>query len=182
MQTRTDTLRATGQIVTRYGNFAATPLDSSYVPYDAAAHVPDQASSFGQLKLVWTHALSKETNYSVRLSRHAYDFESSLPGKNPWEYTTRFPDQWRDAINNQSSRFFATNGDYPEFTRRSSVTWTLKSDWTHQAGRHRLKSGAELAYNDLRQLSLRFPLAVGADGRPGGDLLSYRSVSFHVNW
>lgn len=174
VQTRTDTLRATGEILTRYGNFSATPLDSTYVPYNAAAHVPDQTSSFGQIKLVWTHALSKGTNYSVRLSRHAYDFESSLPGRQPWDYTARYPDQWRDAINNQASRFFATNGDYPEFTQRSSVTWTLKSDWTHQAGRHRLKSGAELAYNNLRQLSLRFPLQVGTDGRPGGNRSDYR--------
>lgn len=174
VETRLDTLRTTGQIVTRYGRFAAEPLDSTFVPYNAAAHTPDERRSFSQLKLVWNEVLSARTFTSLRLSRHLFTFDSRVGARDPWEYVARFPDQWRDQINGTTSPFFATNGDFPAFSERRTVTWTARGDITHKAGKHRVKAGVEGVYNDLRTLRIEFPTALSVDGRIGSVRSQFR--------
>jgi len=177
VQTRVDTLRSSGQIVTRYGRFSATQDDSTYIPYNAAEHTPNVRDDFDQTKIVWNHTLSPETFYSLKLSRHQFSYDYRVNGQYPWEYTGRYPDQWRNQIDFTTQRFFATNGDYPDFTQRGTTTWSLKTDWTHQVGRHRFKSGLEAVYNDLQLLSINYPVSINSDGKIGG----FRSEYHYYN-
>jgi len=167
VQTRIDTVRSSGQIVTRYGRFSAVKEDSTYVPYNAAEHTPNIKDDFDQLKMIWNHTLSPETFYTLKLSRVHYDFDYRVKDQYPWEYWPRWPYQWYDQISGSTNRFFASTGDYPQYTERNTVTWTMKSDWTHQVGKHRFKGGVEASYNDLRLLSIAFPVAIGPDGKVG---------------
>jgi hypothetical protein len=167
VQTRIDTSRTTGQIQTRYGRFSAEALDSTYVPYNAAEHTPVSNRKFDQVKLVWNHTLSQQTFYTIKMSRHMFDLDYRIQGKNPWDYTTIYPNQWQDRINGQTIRFFATNGDYPDFTQRRTVTWTFKTDWIREVGRHRFKRARD-SLQRLQLLSVQYPLQVSADGKLGG--------------
>lgn len=173
VQTRIDTIRTTGQIVTRYGQFSAMKEDSTYVPYNAAEHTPNLKSDFDQLKMIWNHTLSPETFYTMKLSRvhHASDYR--VKDQYPWEYWPRWPYQWYDQITGTTNRFFATTGDYPNFNERNTITWTWKTDWTHQVGAHRFKSGIEASYNDMRLLSIAYPVAVNSEGKIGGARSQY---------
>jgi hypothetical protein len=177
VQTRIDTIRATGQIVTRYGRFSAELEDSTFVPYNAAEHTPNVEDNFNQVKLVWNQSLSQATFYSVKVSRYAFEYDYRVKSQEPWEYNGRFPDQWRNAIDFTTSRFFATNGDYPQFADRDTRTYSFKTDWTHKVGRHQFKSGLEGVYNDLSLLSIDFPVSVNANGQVGG----FRSQYHYFN-
>lgn len=177
VQTRVDTLRSTGQIVTRYGRFSSEREDSTFVPYNAAEHTPNVRDDFSQLKLVWNHTLSNATFYTLKFSRHEFDYQSQVLDQYPWEYVGRYPDQWRNQIDFTTSRFFATNGDYPHFSQRNTVTWNFKTDWTHKIGRHMFKSGMEAIYNDLQLLSIDYPVSINALGQVGG----YRSQYHYYN-
>ena len=74
-----------------------------------------------------------------------------------------------DLGQNSTNRFFATNGDYPSFTNRSTKTWSLKTDWTHQVGRHRHAGAARRA--DGRHLIADLALArADVDGGPGSEI------------
>jgi outer membrane receptor for ferrienterochelin and colicin len=177
VQTRVDTIRASGEIITRYGRFSAEREDSSFVPYNAAEHTPNVEDDFNQVKMVWNHTLSPSTFYTLKLSRIEYNFDYRVGNKEPWEYVGRFPIQWNNAIDQLTNRFFATNGDYPSFTERNTITYSFKTDWTHQVGRHRFKTGFEAIYNDLALLSIDFPVAVNAMGQVGG----FRSQYHYYN-
>lgn len=177
VQTRVDTIRATGQIVNRYGRFSAEQEDSTFIPYNAAEHTPNVEDNFNQLKVVWNQSLSQATFYTVKLSRYAFDFDYRVLSQEPWEYNGRFPDQWRNAIDFTTNRFFATNGDFPQYTDRRTQTYSFKTDWTHKVGRHQLKSGLEGVYNDLALLSIDFPVSVNANGQVGG----FRSEYHYYN-
>ncbi len=177
VQTRVDTIRSSGQIVTRFGRFAATREDSTFVPYNAAEHMPNTVDDFNQMKIVWNHTLSPETFYSLKLSRHKFDNDYRVNDQYPWEYTGRVPDQWRNQIDFSTQHYFATNGDFPDYRERSTQTWSVKTDWTHQIGRHRFKSGIEGVYNDLQLLSINFPVSINSTGTVGG----FRSQYHYYN-
>ena len=177
VQTRVDTVRSTGQIVTRYGRFSAEREDSTFVPYNAAEHTPNVRDDFKQLKLVWNHTLSTNTFYTLKLSRHQFDYDFRVGDQFPWEYSARYPFQWQNQIDGTTSRFFATNGDYPQFVQRNTITWSFKTDWTHQLGRHRFKSGLEAVYNDLELLSIDYPVQINSQGQVGG----FRSQYHYFN-
>jgi outer membrane receptor for ferrienterochelin and colicin len=177
VQTRVDTIQSSGLIRTRYGRFSAEREDSTFVPYNAAEHTPNTIDNFNQFKFVWNHTLSPETFYSMKLSRHQFGLDSRVKDQYPWEYVGIFPTQWQNQIDGTTNRFFATNGDYPAFAERHTTTWSLKTDWTHQVGRHRFKSGLEAVYNDLSLLSISYPVSIGADGKVGG----FRSQYHYYN-
>jgi hypothetical protein len=176
VETRIDTLRS-GAIATRYGRFSAEQEDSTFVPYNAAEHTPNVTDDFNQLKFVWNHTLSPQTFYTLKLSRHQFNFDYRVKDQFPWEYEGRVPTQWTNQIDGSTNRFFATNGDYPTFTERNTTTWSVKTDWTHQVGRHRMKTGLEAVYNDLSLLSIDFPVTIGPDGKVGG----FRSQYHYYN-
>jgi hypothetical protein len=138
VETRIDTVPQTGDIVVRYGKFSADPDDSTYIAYSAPEHTPDIHEGFEQIKAIWTHTLSPQTFYTLKLSRHAFSRLDQVQGKLPWEYDGLYPAQWRDEINLSTHLFFATNGDAPIYTDRRSKTWTVKADWTSGIGCHRL--------------------------------------------
>ena len=177
VQTRVDTIRATGQIVNRYGRFSAEQEDSTFVPYNAAEHTPNVSDNFNQVKMVWNQSLSPSTFYTLKVSRYAFDYEYSVLGQEPWEYNGRYPDQWRNAIDFTTSRFFATNGDYPQYADRRTQTYSFKTDWSHKVGRHQFKSGLEAVYNDLALLSIDYPVSINANGQVGG----FRSQYHYYN-
>ncbi len=177
VETRVDTIPDTGEIVTRYGAFSERQEGPNWVYYNAPEHTPNYVNDFRQYKLVWNHTLSEGTFYTLKLSRNAYDFTSEVLGQYPWEYQGRYPDQWRDRIHYRTHPFFATNGDVPTYTDRSTRVWTLKTDWTSQIGPHKVKSGVEVTYNDLSLLSVDFPNRVNPDGQIG----LYRSEYHYYN-
>lgn len=167
VETRVDTVFDTGEVATRYGAFSERQEGPNWVYYNAPEHTPNNINGFSQYKLVWNHTLSEGTFYTMKLSRNKFDFESRVLDRYPWEYEGRYPDQYRDRINFRFSPFFATNGDVPAFSERSTQVWTLKSDWTSQLGRHRFKTGFEFTYNDLELYSVTFPNRVNAEGKIG---------------
>lgn len=177
VQARFDTINADGRIATRYGRFSHVQEDSTFVPYNAAEHTPDVKDDFEHGKLVWNHAVSPSTFYSLKLSRTRFDFDMRVRNQEPWEYNGENFDPWQNRIDLSTNRFFATNGDYPRFTARHTTTWTLQNDWTHEVAGHRLKAGFEGRYNDLSLLAIDFPLAISPAGEFGG----FRSQYHYYN-
>ena len=167
VETEVDTVFDTGQIRTLYGDFSERQEGPGWVFYNGPEHTPNYTNTFQQYKLVWSHTLGEGTFYTLKMSKNSFDFTQDVLNQFPWEYQGRFPDQWRDRINFTPEPFFSTNGDIPSFTNRSTNVWTLKTDWTSQVGRHKIKSGLEATYNDLQLFNVTFPNQVGADGQIG---------------
>ncbi len=171
--TRLDTLDTTGEIVTRHGRFSFAREDSTFVPFDGPAHTPDIHESFSQWKAVWNHTMSPKSFYSLRLSRHVFAREDRVQDKMPWEYDGLYPGPWRNDLDFATHRFFAASGDVPLYRDQESIIWTFKGDLTQRIGRHRLKSGWEGIYNNLRSLTIIEPLALNREGKFGSTRSDY---------
>ncbi|MDI6809026.1 MAG: TonB-dependent receptor [Candidatus Eisenbacteria bacterium] len=176
VQTRWDTT-SRGEIVERFGEWSWYKKDSSYVYYNPAEHTPNVKDLFNQMKLVWNHTISKDTYYSVRVSRHTYDYIQSVQGKAPWQYQVQYPQYWWDSINFTTSRYYVTHGDYPRYYTRNTKVWTVKSDVSTKFRGHIISSGAEGTYNDMRLLGIDYPVQINAQGLNGG----YRSDYHYFN-
>ena len=177
VETRNDTIPDTGEIVTRYGDFSPEKEGPEWVAYEAPAHTPNYEQKFQQVKAVWNHTLAEETFYTMKLSRSTFDFTESVQGRLPWEYDGDVREFWADRIHFDQEPFFATNGDFPVYTRRSTDLWAFKSDWTHLTGAHKFKSGFEVKYNDLQNLSLEHPTLLNGLGTPGLTRNEYRAFN-----
>ncbi len=167
VETRSDTVEDTGALVTRYGAFSPGPEGPGWVYYNAAAHTPNYTDTFRTLKAGWNHHTGRQSFYSVRLSRSRFRFTEQVAGKEPWEYEVESPQFWTDRINFTRHPFFATHGDYPAYSDRTTTVWSLRTDYTAQVGDHQVKSGVQVAYNDLENFNLLHPNRLGPDGTPG---------------
>jgi len=167
VESRVDTVLDTGEIRTLYGDFSEQQPDPNWLYYNAPEHTPDYSNKFQQYKVVWSHTLSQGTFYTLKLSSHSFKYNEQVLDQLPWEYQADYPDQWRNRLHLTFHDFFATNGDIPSYSQRNTSVWTLKTDWTSQVGRHKVKTGLDFIYNDLDFFSIDYPNRVNAEGQIG---------------
>jgi len=167
VETRTDTLQDSGEIVTRYGQFSEHQNGPNWVYFNAPEHTPNYTGTSRIYKVVWSHILPDSSFYTVKLSRNHNGFLSSVRNVLPWEYVGEYPNQWRDRINFELSPYYATNGDVPTYAERNTDVWTFKTDWTSPLGPHKIRTGLEYRYNDLRNFQVNYPERLNGNGEYG---------------
>lgn len=173
-----DTTRTPGQPDTyrpRYGTWSFTQEDSSYIPMNLPDHVPTLDDRYRQYTAVWTSQLSDKTVWSTRASMFNFLTRNSVGRKEPWEYDTQSPFYWSGniVVGSENNPYFATHGDFPNFFRRNTTTWTTKTDLSTRRWKgHTFKSGIEAKYNRVDNLSLTAPNGE-SNGLPGGTRSSF---------
>lgn len=177
VQVTYDTLRTAGQpdqYNPRYGQWSFTQLDSTYQPVNMADHIPTADSRYRQFTTVWTNTLSDKTVWTTRLSQLNFRDLLSVGEKEPWDYDIQSPFYWSG--NATTDPFYATHGDYPNYSKRNTATWTLKSDYaTRRWKSHSVKTGIDARYNRIQNLTLTLPNSE-SNGLPGGtrsDFVNY---------
>ncbi len=158
-----------------YGNWSATPLDSTYQFMNLPDHVPTQEDRYQQFNLAYQRQPSSTTSWTLRLSQFGFSTLQSVGRKEPWEYDTQAPFYWSGNTEpgTENNPYFATHGDLPAFVRSRSSTWFLKSDvQTTSWKAHNAKAGFEVKYNELDNLSLLGPNNE-TNGLPGATRSSY---------
>lgn len=177
VETYLDTTR-TGRVDQFHGRVWSTPLDSTYVYYNAAEHTPDIEEEFNQLKLVLNHALGESVLYSLKLSRYSFSLDQRVQDKEPWEYLGSSDyDFWYNHRDGTSSPFFVIAGDYPLLSTRETTVYTSKFDITHTRGDHRIQTGFEIDYNDMRFFRVERPYRQSLDGQIGSPNTRYHYYS-----
>ena len=81
-----------------------------------------------------------------------------------WEYEQN-PNQYYDPQNRIDGAYYVTNGDYPFYERRNTVTYTLNGDYSRKLGKsieegghpHNIMLGGDINYNNLSFLLTQFP-------------------------
>ena len=168
-----DTVRTNGQPDTyrpKYGTWSATQTDSTFEPVNMPDHVPTTDDRFHGLTAVWTSQLSDKTVWTTRASQLSFNTLSSIGQKQPWEYWIESPQYWdgNTVIGTENNPFFATHGDYPTYSDRSTSTAVLKSDFsTRKWKQHTFKTGIEARYNRVQNLGILRPNNENM-GLPGG--------------
>ena len=151
-------------------------VDSNFVAFNSAGRTPEVRTDHLQLKLSFNHVLTNKLLYSLKLSRLAlnttqtvYDINGNP--KSPDQFSsaglpTELPNgtrleggitsaQW---YTDSDFPYFITAYDYPFFTDQATIQYLFKSDVTsEQLKGHRVKSGVQLIYNDLRDDERVFP-------------------------
>jgi outer membrane receptor protein involved in Fe transport len=153
----------------RYGTWSGTKDDSTFIPENMPDHVPTVDDRYQQFTGVWTDQLSDKSVWTTRLASSHFKTLSSVQGKEPWQYEIRSPDYWsgNTGPGSEQNPYFATHGDVPRYLRRNTTTLTLKSDFsTRKIKQHALKTGIELKYNRVENLSLTLPNSEN-NGLPG---------------
>ena len=173
VESRIDTLDDTGVIRRDFGQYSQRQEDPNWVYYNAAEHTPDFTNDWRQYKVSWSHTLAEGTFYTMKASQNSFNRTTSVRGQLPWEYEADYPEQWADRINQDTNLYYATNGDFPFYSYRNTKTWNFKTDWTSKLGRHRMKTGLEVIYNDIELLSMQFPNRTTISGDYGLNRSSY---------
>ncbi len=155
---------ADGNPIVRYGPWSPLQIDSTYVPYNAPAHTPNHDDRITLAKMTWGRQ-NGQMSLETRLAYLRSTASASVLGKSPEEYEAFFPDYW--AGNFAEGFFFATHGDFPFYSDRSSEVWTLRSDLTRVGDKHTVKGGFLAQYNHLTLLQLDFPNEINAGGTQG---------------
>ncbi len=155
---------AEGNPIVRYGAWSSTPLDSTYVAYNAPEHTPNYDTRISVAKITWGHLFGR-TNLETRLAYLRSTATASVLGKDPEDYEAFFPDYWEG--NFDEGFYYVTHGDFPYWSERQSEVWTLRGDLTHPTSKHIVKGGYLLQLNDLSLLQLDFPNEVNAGGTQG---------------
>jgi outer membrane receptor protein involved in Fe transport len=176
-----DTIRVAGQpdqYNPRYGTWSFTKEDSTFQPVNLPDHVPTTDTDFHSLTSVWTNQISDKTVLASRASVQSFNTLTSIGRKSPWEYNTISPFYWSGnvQVGSENNPYFATHGDFPVYSDRTSMIYTLKSDFsTRRWKQHTMKTGIEARYNRVKNLTLALP-NVETNGLPGGnrsDFLNY---------
>ncbi|NOT34198.1 MAG: TonB-dependent receptor [Candidatus Eisenbacteria bacterium] len=174
VQVSIDTIRALGQpdqYRERYGSWSFTQLDSTYRAENMADKLPSDDDQYQSYTAVWINQLSDKSVVTTRLSRLNFRLLHSVGGKEPWDYDIQSPFYWSGNIGGgtENNPFYATHGDFPEYDKVNTSTWTLKSDFsTRRWKQHSVKSGIESRYNRVQNLSLNLP-NLESNGLPGGN-------------
>ena len=165
-----DTAQATPlRITPRYGAWSGTQEDSTYQPVNMPDHVPTTDNRYQQFTSVWTNQLSDKTVWVTRVATQRYKTLSTVSGKEPWQYEIRSPEYWtgNTVPGTERNLYFATHGDFPQYLRRRTGTLTVKSDFsTRKYKQHTLKTGVDVKYNRVENLSLILPNSE-SNGLPG---------------
>lgn len=176
-----DTVRAVGQpnrYVPRYGTWSELQVDSTYQYVNMPDHVPTLDDRYQQFTSVWTNQLSDKSVWTTRMSSLAFNTLFSVGRKEPWEYSVQSPFYWsgNTVFGSENNPYFATHGDFPNYFRRSTNVYNLKTDYsTRRYKQHTLKTGLELKYNRVQNLNLSLPNSE-SNGLPGGtrsDFVNY---------
>jgi len=109
----------------------------------------------------------------VRASRQEWKNSNDVLERNPWEYQQR-PNNYYDLANRSSGAYYVTNGDFPFYERKRTVTYTVNSDLTRRIGAHEFMAGWEFNYNELGFLRTNFPNVVTSMGLYGQDRDQFR--------
>ncbi|HET9251013.1 MAG TPA: TonB-dependent receptor [Candidatus Eisenbacteria bacterium] len=155
-----------GSITQRYGSWAWYPVDSSYVPMNTADHLPVTESSYTQAALTWRHTLGIGEIYNIRASRQQWESTEDVLDRQLWEYE-QSPNNYYDPFNRIDGAYYVTNGDYPFYERRNTVTYTLNADYSKKIKQHNFMVGGDINYNDLSFLLTQFPNVLDANGNYG---------------
>jgi outer membrane receptor for ferrienterochelin and colicin len=173
VQTFLDTTR-TDEVVLRYGRYSPTQIDSTYQYYNAAEHTPNVLDEFRQYKAIFHHSLSKDAQYSVRLSTQSYFRDSRVQNKDEWEYIgERERDFWFNYSDLESYDFFVISGDYPLLSTRKTRVYQGMFDLTYKYGKHTFETGVSGTYNDMSFYSVTRPYLNSADGEIGATRTVY---------
>ncbi len=159
----------------RYGTWSGTKDDSTFVAQNLPDHVPTTDNRYQQFTGVWTNQLSDRTVWVTRVASQRYKTLTTVQGKEPWQYEIRSPEYWtgNTSPGSEQNLYFATHGDFPTYLRRNTGTLTLKSDFsTRKYKQHTLKTGLDLKYNRVENLSLVLPNSEN-NGLPGATRSSF---------
>ncbi len=155
-----------GSITRRYGAWSYYPVDSSYIPMNTADHLPVTVADYQQLALTWKHTLGIGEIYNVRVSRQQWESVEDVLDRQLWEYE-QAPNQYYDPFNRIDGAYYTTNGDYPFYEERSTITYTLNGDYSKRIKAHNFMVGGDINYNDLYFLYTQFPNVLDANGDYG---------------
>jgi outer membrane receptor protein involved in Fe transport len=181
VQVNYDTVRTAGQPDSynpRYGTWSSTQVDSTYQPMNMPDHAPTFDNRFNQETMVLTSTLSPKTVWSSRVSLLNFKTLFAVGRKQPWEYDVQSPFYWsgNNQTGTENQPYFATHGDFPQYQKRDQSIWNLKSDLsTRKWKSHTVKTGLEMKYNRVQNLSLSLPNSE-SNGLPGGtrsDFINY---------
>jgi outer membrane receptor protein involved in Fe transport len=173
-----DTARTVGQpdrLTPRYGTWSTTRVDSTYQLVNMPDHMPTLDDRFQQFTTVWQNQLSDKSVWTTRVSSLQFNTLNSVGRKEPWEYEIQSPFYWNGntVYGSENNLFFATHGDFPTYSKRLTNVYTLKSDFsTRRWKQHTAKTGLELKYNRIQNLTLANPNAESS-GLPGGTRSDY---------
>ncbi len=150
--------------------------DSSYVPFNSAGSTPETRSENLQLKLGFSHNITSKLLYTLKFSRLNLQTKSSVLDeygnqKDPAEYQTAgLPTTLPDGsvirsgvtvpvwYTDDSYPYFVTAYDYPFYTNQHSLQYLFRGDITSEQFKgHRIRTGLQLIYNDLRDDERVFP-------------------------
>jgi outer membrane receptor protein involved in Fe transport len=168
-----DTVRTVGQpdaYNPRYGTWSPVKTDSTFQAVNMPDHVPTTDDRYNGQTMVWTDQLSDKTVWSTRIANQNYNTLTSVGRQEPWQYWIQSPFYWSGNIQfgSENNPYYATHGDLPNYTQRSQSTWVVKSDLsTRHWKQHTWKSGFELKYNRVQNVSLTLPNSE-TNGLPGG--------------
>ena len=155
-----------GSITQRYGTWAWFPVDSTYVPMNTADHLPVTEASYTMAALTWRQTLGIGEIYNIRASRQQWESTEDVLDRQLWEYQ-QSPNNYYDPFNRIDGAYYVTNGDYPFFERRNTVTYTLNADYQKKVKQHNFMVGGDINYNDLSFLLTQFPNVLDANGNYG---------------
>ena len=102
----------------------------------------------------------------MRLARQEWKSTTDVLDRQLWEYQQQ-PGQYYDPFNRVDGAYYVTNGDYPFYERRKTVTYTVNGDLAKKFGTHNVMVGGDLNYNDLSYLLTQFPNVLDANGNYG---------------
>jgi len=177
VQVRQDSTAPTdGNVSTRYGAWSYFQVDSTYVPVNTAEHLPVNTEDYLQTALTWKHTLGVGTIYNLRASRQQWNSSRDVLDRMPWEYQQQ-PNNYYDFTNRVDGAYYVTNGDYPFYERKKTVTWTLNGDFSKKVGSHNLMTGGDINYNDFGFLRTSFPNVVTGTGLYGLDRDEFRAFN-----
>ncbi len=143
--------------------------DSSFVPFNSATNTPETISNNLQLKLTFSHNITSKLLYTLKLSRLDLQTTASVLDENgnlkdPADFSTAglpvyLPDGSYVAsgitvptwYTDDQSPYFVTAYDYPFYSTQRSIQYLMRGDLiSEQVKGHRIKTGLQLIYNDLR--------------------------------
>lgn len=162
-----------GSIATRYGRWAYYPEDPSFQASNTADHLPITDEEYSQVALTWRQTLSPGSIYNVRVSRQRWNTEEDVLDRELWEYQQQ-PNQYYDTSNRIEGPYYVTNGDYPSYEKKRTVTYTLNGDVSARIGEHGLMAGGTIEYNSLEFLRTEFPNVLDAAGNYGATRDQFR--------
>ncbi|HET7225479.1 MAG TPA: TonB-dependent receptor [Candidatus Eisenbacteria bacterium] len=178
---RYDTVRTAGQppaYTPVYGSWYPSQPDSATLraagytgsqAINMPDHVPTVDNRFNQETAVWTNQSTKNA-WTTRLSLLQFHTLQSVGQQQPWEYWIQSPFYWSGNVQTgtENNPYFATHGDFPVYSKLDQTSWNLKSDYsTSQWKQHQVKTGIEVKYNKVQNLTLNLPNSE-TNGLPGG--------------